>query len=153
MRVNVKYTKPVDVLLATRALIADGENWLKGDHASMQRMGDGGAGYNIVEATSPDAVCWCLDGAVIRAMVGPHGRVDCEQEILDAASKQPVYTEVCDLLRGAVEATRDRAENVADSRWLSLFDGATHVQFNDHIDTQHTDVLALLDVAISEAAA
>lgn len=147
MRVNIKHRTARGVLVAAQALIADPESWTKKDHARMTQpdtLTDGGP----VLPTDPDASCWCVDGAVLRALSGPQGRIDRDDEILEQFSFSPLYVEACDVLREAVEAVRDRSENVGDERWAGMWDKASHVHLNDARETAHADVMELLSEAI-----
>ena len=148
MRVNVKHSAPKPALLAARALVARPENWIKGAPAKMLHRSE--AWWTTVFPTDVDAERFCLDGALIRALCGPQARTDREQDVMDEVSALPLYTECCDLLRDAVEAVRDRSENVS-YRWFGMSDRASHVLFNDHDNTKHADVLAVLDSAIAQA--
>ena len=155
MRVNVKHRTAKGALLAARALIEDEQRWIKGGHAARcsSTVTDGHViDSPAVDSTDPDAVCWCLDGAIIRALVGPNGRRDHDRGLLDMLYRQPLYTEICDVLRGAVEDVRDEAVRAGlKGDWPDLYDRATHVAFNDHRNTMHIHVLKVLDTAIAEA--
>ena len=136
VKINVKQTTARAALIAARALIEDRENWMQGDHAT-----DAGGGRNLFPF-DPDAACFCVDGALIRALCGPQGRIDHYDELLDVLSASPVYRSAAHTLTEMVEELRQRrGKGVC----------GTHVQFNDHWLTKHEDVLYLMDEAIRRA--
>ena len=89
MGVNIKHRTARGVLVAAQALIARPEHWTKMEHARTTQPGtrtDGGP----VLPTDPDASCWCADGAMLRALSGPQGRIDLnDDEILEQLSFSP----------------------------------------------------------------
>lgn len=111
----------LDLLRSMRARLATPERWTKEKNAR-NAVGEG------TTSTSPDAVCWCLYGALRCALprIPTLADYSLEQDAEDLIS----------------QAMRDYPQTPT-LRGISYF--------NDHADTKHTDVLAVLDIAIAKA--
>jgi hypothetical protein len=113
-----------DILIRARELISDPAHWVQGSYT-----GDG-------PVTDPDTKCFCLAGAVDRAVIEKRGWLDKftsdDQAILDAEF-DPEGSAAITALQKLVEPNFWRVSD-----------------FNDDPATLHEDVLALLDKAIAQ---
>lgn len=114
--------KTSDVLKAVQELLTPPEQWTKHTYAR-----DGlGRRTNV---TGSDAVCWCLDGAILKATADedPHSLATDRAEI-------------------SLNHTLQRLPDL--SRGIGGF-----VEWNDHPETTHDDVMNLLAEAVVYAEA
>lgn len=104
-------------LLKLRQLLTPPGSWIQGKYAADSRG-------NTRTSTSPEATCWCLEGAVSRAT---HG-----------TSYAPDYGCHFQNLFRAVKKEID-----------SQFPYTSLISWNDHPSRSHSDVLTLIDGAIA----
>lgn len=120
---------PLAILKQTRETLSDPEHWIKGE-------------YNLIN--NDGTRCFCLDGALMAApeLLG-HEKFWQIREGESYAS--------WGVARNIVQAVvRPRTEEIEG---LAAFQIGHIPTFNDHPDTTHADVLAVLDEAIAKVSA
>jgi len=98
-----------------RSLLDNPRNWTK--HALARTASD-----TPVDSANPEAVCWCLVGALSKTRMKQGVKDENAIAIVTAITDRAVYDRTPDLNR---------------------------VEFNDHLHTTHRDVLDVLDAAIT----
>lgn len=115
----------LDLLKAVRGLLSDPAAWTQGAHAR-------DAAGNEVPYNSDKATCYCLAGAVMRALPDPPGPpYDYAKEHVKAVIRS-----------GARGAMVHVAESLHKRSYLSTVD------VNDTPGRTHAEILAVLDAAI-----
>jgi hypothetical protein len=111
-----------DILIRARELIADPANWIQGH-------------YSDGEIADPETKCFCIIGAVDRAVIEKRGfelfRDISDSAVIDHIESDPDTSAAIKVLQEQLPKTG----MVSD--------------FNDSPETTHADVLALLDKAIA----
>ena len=120
---------PLEILVAARRLIDTPEKWTTD---AIARRRD----FSPVSPNDLDAVCFCSDGALIRATLGTSKRENGSLRWRDQD-----YAGAVALLNAAVP-----------DRWMNAQWGEiAFIKFNDDPATTHADVMALFDRAIETA--
>jgi hypothetical protein len=120
---------PKPILIRARELIADPEHWTQHEHA----QSNAGA---PVSPFDPDAYCFCIDGALLRATAERRGELEelqstADLDAIDEIARVPEYA-------------------LAYSTLNNFLPGrVSPISFND--EHTHADVLALLDKALADA--
>lgn len=110
--------KVLDELRELRKLLEDPRRWTKGTFARNIE------GFEV-SASNPDAVCWCLEGAIAK-IVG--------DEIAASDEGSIFYTPLFNVIAACLSTAEIEGSGIAG--------------FNDAEDTTHQDVLNLLDGAL-----
>ena len=111
------------ILVSARAILAKPESWTQQASA---RTNDG----ENVAPQSPRATCWCLTGAV------------------DLACTRLAIPENCLPYQQARITLSDAADRrMTKDMWERAEASISYVAFNDDPDTEHADILSLVDAA------
>lgn len=113
--------KDSEILIEIKSLIDTPEKWTKGAFARNKN-------YEVVQASSKDACCFCLAGAF---------RMACRANVAPIAGKRAYDTIIKKIEQKGRRARRDH------DRYKTIF------SFNDHTRTTHKDIMRFLDELIS----
>ena len=116
------------LILHARELLSDINRWTQGGEAK-------NANERITGARSPDAVCWCILGALTR----------------EAWNRHPISDDLEIARKVVANAVRERQRIPHEEE--TLWEGARIARFNDGPRTKHSDVLEVLDYAASHTSA
>lgn len=119
-------TQAVEVIKASKKIIENPEHWIKG-------MGAANKDKKPCEPTDPKAVCWCLQGAFIKAATDLgflNNPLDTKWVELENEIHRLSYNPILD------------HENAEAFNYMSI---------NDWHKTTHEDVISLLDEMLTEA--
>ncbi|QIG70708.1 hypothetical protein EVB91_157 [Rhizobium phage RHph_I1_18] len=117
-----------DNLINVRELLSEEDRWTQGSGARTEK------GFSTI-ASSVEAACFCMIGAIDRVVYGPSQVpffIPPHEKILEAVETQKKIAKV---IESGID--HDRA-----SAWETI------VYFNDHDTRKHSDVLNILDRAI-----
>ena len=137
-------TRLREVLMAVRERLKDASQWIRG-------AGAGDKHRHSVPVLSDEAVCWCLDGALLVACA-PASTFDsdqrgdhdwCQGEI-EAVYEQDDYRNGQRALAAAAMRVIGKVSWLLDLESPEI----AYIDANDHSDTEHELILRIVDDAI-----